>query len=200
MLPISDGELKTRRRPFINIALIVLCAGVFIYELTLGSEGRAIFFYQFGLIPKELVYGISYTLLGTNGGTVAIGTPVSDWLTMLTSIFIHADWMHFLFNMVFLWVFGDNVEDRFGHIPYLLFYLAAGAAASWLQIATNTSSQVPTIGASGAIAGVLGAYLLLYPRSRVSTVVFFFFITVIKIRAVWLLGVWFLIQFFACVL
>ena len=104
--------------------------------------------------------------------------------------------MHFGVNMLFLWVFGDNVEDRFGHLRYLLFYLAAGLAAVWLQIAIDTTSTVPTIGASGAIAGVLGAYLLLFPYSRIRTAVVFFFITIIRIPAFLLLGFWFLLQFF----
>ena len=115
----------------------------------------------------------------------------------MTSMFIHGDWLHFLFNMLFLWVFGDNIEDRFGHFRYLLFYLAAGVVAAWLQIAVDSTSMIPTIGASGAIAGVLGAYLLLFPFSRVNTVVFFIFITVIKIPAFILLGTWFVIQFFS---
>ncbi len=104
--------------------------------------------------------------------------------------------MHFIGNMLFLWVFGDNIEDRLGHFRYLLFYLAAGVAASLLHVAIDTDSMIPTVGASGAIAGVLGAYLLFYPYSRVSTLVIFFFITVIKLPAYVLLGFWFLLQFF----
>ena len=104
--------------------------------------------------------------------------------------------MHFLGNMVFLWVFGDDVEDALGHLKYLLFYLGCGLAAAWTQVAVNMDSQVPTIGASGAIAGVLGAYILLHPYSRINTLVFFFFITVVRIPALYLLGFWFLLQFF----
>ncbi|HEX77667.1 MAG TPA: rhomboid family intramembrane serine protease [Dehalococcoidia bacterium] len=195
MLPLSDSDLITRRRPVINLTLIALCAAVFIYELILGSEGRIVFFYRFGLIPAELTQGISYSSLMTPGGVVDIRTPLPDWVTMFTSVFIHADWLHFVSNMLFLWVFGDNVEDRFGHFRYLFFYIAAGLAASWLQIAVNIDSQIPTIGASGAIAGVLGAYLLLFPRSRIRTLIMFFFITIVRIPAVYLLGFWFLLQF-----
>lgn len=195
MFPVADSDLTTRKRPIVNISLIVLCAAVFIYELTLGESGRIAFFYQFGLIPDELVHGIDYTSLVTSGGTIDISSPMPNWMTMFTSMFIHGDWLHFASNMLFLWVFGDNIEDRFGHFWYLLFYLLAGVAAVLLQVAIDTTSQIPTIGASGAIAGVLGAYLLLFPFSRISTVVIFFFITVVRIPAIYLLGFWILLQF-----
>jgi membrane associated rhomboid family serine protease len=196
MFPLSDRDLTTRTRPIVNFTLIGLCAAVFIYELAIGSSGRFTFFYQFGLIPAELAHGFSYEFLVTPEGTFDIASPVPNWATMFTSMFIHGDWMHFGFNMLFLWVFGDNIEDRFGHLRYLLFFLAAGIAASWLQIATDTMSQIPTIGASGAIAGVLGAYLFLFPYSRITTALFFFFIVVVRVPALFLLGFWFLLQFF----
>ena len=195
MFPISDSDLTTRGRPIINLTLIGLCAAVFIYELVIGSSGRLIFFYQFGLIPAELAHGINFDTLRTPAGAFNIVSPIPNWATMFTSMFIHGDWMHFAFNMLFLWVFGGNIEDRFGRLRYLLFYLTAGVAAVWLQIAANTMSQVPTIGASGAIAGVLGAYLLLFPYSRIRTAVIFFFITFVRIPALYLLGFWFLLQF-----
>ncbi len=196
MFPISDSDLKTRSRPYVNLSIIALCAVVFIYELTLGESGRTAFFYQYGLIPSELAQGMDYMVLRTQEGNLDIATPFSNWATLFTSMFIHGDWLHFLFNMLFLWVFGDNVEDKFGHFRYLLFYLLAGVGAAWLQIAIDTGSQVPTIGASGAIAGVLGAYLLLYPYSRVRTVVIIiFFITFVRIPAALLLVVWFFLQF-----
>jgi len=195
MFPISDPDLRKRGRPLINIALIALCGGVFVYELVIGEQGREILFYQFGMIPDELAHGADYGALVTPAGTFDIATPIPAWATLFTSMFLHADWLHFAVNMLFLWVFGDNVEDRFGHFKYLLFYLAAGVAASWLQIAVEPSSQIPTIGASGAIAGVLGAYLLLFPFSRIRTVVFFFIITIVRIPAFLLLGLWFLLQF-----
>ena len=198
MFPISDSDLITRRRPFVNVTIILLCAAVFIYELAIGDSERLIFFYRYGLIPNEVAHGINYDLLITYPGTYTdIATPIPNWATIFTSMFIHGDWLHFAFNMLFLWVFGDNIEDRFGHFRYLLFYLAAGAAAAGLQIAIDTTSEVPVIGASGAIAGVLGAYLLLYPFSRIRTamliLIFPFFV---RIPAVLLLGVWFLLQFF----
>ena len=192
MLPVSDSDLKARTRPYVNTALIVVCAAVFIYELAIGDSGRFTFFYQFGVIPAELAQGVDYTTLITPGGTFDIASPIPNWATLFTSMFIHADWLHFGFNMLFLWVFGDNVEDRFGHFRYLLFYLAAGIAASWLQIAIDTASQVPTIGASGAIAGALGAYVVLYPFSRIRT---FFLLIIVRVPAIVLLGFWFLFQF-----
>ena len=166
---------------------------VFLYELTLGDT--AVFFFRYGMIPEEVASGRTFTVLRTNVGPLDIATPFPTWGTLLTSMFIHGSWMHFIGNMVYLWVFGDNIEGRVGHVLYLVFYLAAGVAAAFAQIAVNPSSQVPTIGASGAIAGVLGAYLVLYPRSRINTLVIMFFITVIQIPAVVLLTVWILMQF-----
>lgn len=139
--------------------------------------------------------GRAFTILRTPDGPLDITTPFTTWGTLLTSMFIHGSWMHFIGNMVFLWVFGDNIEGRIGHVLYLLFYLGAGVAAAFAQIAIDPSSQTPTIGASGAIAGVLGAYLVLYPRSRINTLVFAFFTTVIQIPAVVLLSIWILMQF-----
>jgi membrane associated rhomboid family serine protease len=197
LFPLSDPYLVRLRRPYVNVAIIVVCAAVFVYELMLGGIDRQLFFYRFGLIPSELAQGASYDLIATPLGRMDISTPISNWITLATSLFIHGSWMHFLGNMLFLWVFGDNIEDRFGHFRYLVFYLAAGAAASWLQIAVDTSSQVPTIGASGAIAGVLGAYILLYPFSRIRTAVLFFFITIVRVPALYLLGFWIILQFFS---
>jgi membrane associated rhomboid family serine protease len=197
MFPFSDSDLKREKFPYVNYALIGLCAAVFAYEVIIGATEQTLFFYKFGIIPQELAHGADFSQLRTVYGNYDISSPIPNWATIFTSMFIHGDWMHFLFNMLFLWVFGDNIEDRFGHFRYLLFYLAAGVAAAWLQIAVDTSSTVPTIGASGAIAGVLGAYLLLFPFSRVSTAVVFFFIMVVKIPAYILLGLWFALQFFS---
>jgi len=196
MLPLSDSDLVRRTRPIVNLTMIALCAIVFIYELIIGEMGRVIFFYQFGVIPATLVHG-TIASLPTPGGTFTIPSPIPAWLTIFTSMFVHGGWAHFAGNMLFLWVFGDNIEDRFGHLRYFLFYLAAGVAAVMFQTIINTTSQVPTIGASGAIAGVLGAYLIIFPYSRIRTLVFFFFIFFIRIRALFLLGFWFLLQFFS---
>jgi len=193
MFPISDGELRTRKRPFINVALIIICACFFFYELTQGGIDRQILFYQMGLIPREISQGINFDSWLTPAGIYDISSPVPNWATIFTSMFLHADWFHFLFNMLFLWVFGDNIEDRFGHFKYLLFYLSAGAVAVLLHVVTNTTSDVPVIGASGAIAGILGAYILLFPYSRITALVFY--IIPIRIPAFLLLGFWFAFQF-----
>lgn len=196
MLPLSDPDIRRRRFPIINVSLIALCALFFAYELALDDVSRTVFFFRFGLIPAELTQGVSYETFWVNPLVVRdIATPFPDWITLFSSMFLHGDWMHFLSNMLFLWAFGNSIEDRFGHIPYLFFYVGAGLAATWTQIAIDTQSQVPVIGASGAIAGVLGAYFLLYPFSRIRTIVIFVFVTFVRIPAFLLLGFWFLLQF-----
>jgi membrane associated rhomboid family serine protease len=196
MFPISDSDLRTHTRPIVNLTLIGLCTAAFVYGLTLGEVERIAFFYRFGLIPNEVAHGLDHGLLRMPFGDIDIASPISNWATTFTSMFIHGGWLHFLINMLFLWVFGDNIEDRFGHLKYLLFYLAAGVVAVWLQVAVSTMSDVPVIGASGAIAGVLGAYFVLYPRSRVRTLFIFIFIPfLVRIPAIILLGFWFFIQF-----
>ena len=197
MFPIADKDLVRRHFPVVNISLIVLCLVVFIYELVIGSEGRFIFFYQFGLIPAELTGGIDYSVINTPDGVFNIGSPIPNWLTLFSTMFIHGDFLHFLGNMLFLWVFGDNIEDRFGHWRYLLFYLGAGLMASFLQIAIDPASELPVIGASGALAGVLGAYFMLFPFSRILTLVFFILIIPIRLPALLLLGFWIVLQFFS---
>ncbi len=197
MFPISDSTPRRHGLPYVNIGLIAVSAIVFLYELTLNDLDQTALFFKFGLIAQELTEGISFQQLPVGFGRfLNIESPIPTWGTLFTSMFIHGGILHFAGNMIFLWVFGDNVEDRLGHLRYLLFYLATGVAASWTQIAINMDSQVPTIGASGAIAGVLGAYLLLFPYSQVRTLVVFFFITFIRVPAVYLLGFWILLQFF----
>jgi membrane associated rhomboid family serine protease len=197
MFPLSDPDLVRRTRPYVTVGLIALCALVFMYELALNSMERTAFFYRWGLIPAELARGIEFTVLLIGRTQVDIQSVVPTWGTVFSSMFLHGGFMHFLGNMVFLWVFGDDVEDKLGHLKYLLFYLACGVAAAWTHVAIDMNSETPTIGASGAIAGVLGAYLVLYPFSRIRTLVIFFFITVIRLPALYLLGVWFLLQFFS---
>ncbi len=196
VFPISD-EIRARHRfPYVNIALIAINAIVFFFEISLNNLDQTTFFYKFGLIPRELTQGVSFEELRTPFGAVDIDTPFHTWGTVFTSMFIHGGLLHVAGNLVFLWVFGDNVEDRLGHFKYLLFYLATGVAAGWTQIAINMDSEVPTIGASGAIAGVLGAYLLLYPFNQIRTMVIFFFITFIRLPAMAVLGFWIFLQFF----
>ena len=197
MIPISDPDLHQRRFPIVNVVFIGLNALVFLYELALGSD-RLRFVYTFGFIPSELTTGNDFTTLLTQQGPLDIATPWPAWTTLFTSMFMHGDIMHFGSNIVYLWVFGDNIEDEMGHYLYPLFYLAAGLAATGAQIMVDTESQIPVIGASGAIAGVLAAYLLLHSHSRIRTIIFFgYFITWVQIPAVYLLGFWFVLQFFS---
>ncbi len=196
MLPLSDADVHRRSLPVVNITLIALNTLVFLYELTLGSFDQQIFFFQHGLIPVELSSGRDFQYLNLPGERVGIASPLGAWGTAFSSMFMHGGFMHFAGNMIYLWVFGDNIEDRLGHVKYLLFYLGAGLAATWTHVTFNSDSQIPLIGASGAISGVLGAYLLTYPYSRIRTLIIFYFITFIRIPAVFLLGFWFVKQLF----
>jgi membrane associated rhomboid family serine protease len=191
------------------MGIIAVNAVVFLYELTLGSLETTRFYYEWGLIPAKLTQGLDEfgricdgqlirTLFGVEcqGTVIGLEAPNPAWATLFSSMFIHGGFMHIGGNMLYLWVFGDNIEDRLGHWRYLAFYLACGVAATWAQVAINPDSQVPNIGASGAIAGVLGAYLLLFPYSRISTLLIMYFITVIRVPALFLLGFWFFLQSF----
>ena len=197
MIPISDLHLYTRhvRHPIVNVTIIVLNALVFLYGLALGDLDTVVFNYRFGLIPDELTSGEAFRVLRSQAGMLDIATPFPTWGTLVTSMFIHGGFFHFGGNMVYLWVFGDNLENRVGHIPYLAYYLVTGLAASGLQIVTAPGSQIPVIGASGAIAGVLGGYLVLFPRNRVRVITVMLFITMIRVPAVALLVFWLLLQF-----
>lgn len=174
MFPVSD-VIPSRTTPFVTVGLIVLNVLAFLYELQPTRPELQLFIQTFGVVPAEFV-----------------------WPSLLTSMFLHAGWMHLLGNMLYLWIFGDNVEDRLGHFGFLIFYLAAGAAAAMGQVLISSDSTVPMIGASGAIAGVMGAYFVLYPHSRVLTVVFLlFFMDMIEIPAIFFLGVWFVKELFS---
>ena len=164
MIPISDSDLARRRLPVVNVGLLALNTLVFLYEFAfIGDETR--FVYTFGLIPVELTSGEDFKVLCATPSlfgcppqnVLDISTPGATWITLFTSMFIHGGPLHIGSNMLYLWVFGDNIEDMLGHIPYLIFYLIAGLAAAGAQIMVDTQSQVPMVGASGAIAGVLGA-------------------------------------------
>ena len=192
MLPFSDADTHHRSFPAVNVSIIGICVLVFLYELAIsgfavigGGDSRAlsIFFFTWGFIPVELTRGEALTGV--------IETPTPTWTTMFSSLFMHGGLMHLAGNMMFLWVFGDNIEDRMGHVKYLAFYLVAGVVATLSHWLIDPGSPVPLIGASGAIAGVLGAYLFTYPHNRVKVLVIFFLITVIQMRAMWLLALWF---------
>ena len=174
MFPISD-VIPSRTTPVVTIGLIATNTLAFLYELRLGEA--------------EL------DQLARTAGVIPAAFSLTD---ALTSLFLHGGWLHFLGNMLYLWIFGDNVEDRFGHVRFLLFYLACGAAAAFTQVVTHPVSTVPMIGASGAIAGVMGAYFVLFPQSRVLAAVFIIFIIdIIEIPALFFLGIWFLMQLFS---
>ena len=172
MLPIGDDDSRTRTTPIVNYVLIAVNILVFIVEFVQGD----VFIMRWAFIPSRFM---------TN--------PLGDWMTIFSSMFMHAGLLHIGGNMLYLWVFGNNVEDRFGHIVYLVFYLFSGVAATVSQLYFSLGSDIPNLGASGAIAGVLGAYLLLFPFRRVTVLLVRF---VVPLPAIIVLGFWFLLQFF----
>ncbi len=179
MFPIRDHN-PSGRPPLVTYTLIVINVGVFLaYWLTIPDENRlGWFFYTWGLVADRTVVGAAPQ-------------------TLITHMFLHGGWMHLAGNMLFLWIFGDNLEDEMGHARFALFYLAAGLAAAGLQIAADTAAEVPMVGASGAIAGVLGGYLLLFPRARVDVLfIFVIFFRIFAIPAWVVLGIWFALQLF----
>ncbi len=198
MLPLNDPDIHRRTTPYVTMGLLAVNALVFLYQLTLNDLDQLIFTYRFGTVPAELTGKLELGLEGIGRGIVVdLASPIPTWATMFTSMFMHGGFLHLAGNMAFLWVFGDNIEDRFGHVRYLLFYLAAGVGAVWAQVMIDTDSVTPMVGASGAIAGILGAYLLLYPRNRISTLVLMGFIFVIRVPTAVLLGFWVLLQAFS---
>jgi membrane associated rhomboid family serine protease len=174
MIPLRD-VIPSRTTPVVTIALIVLNAMVFLYEQTLSERELQRFVFAWGLVPIEFA-----------------------WDDVVTSMFLHGGWAHFLGNMLYLWIFGDNVEDRVGHGRFLVFYLLCGGLAALAQTMVQPGSAIPMVGASGAISGVLGAYLLMFPHSRILTLVpIFFIVQLIEVPALVLLGLWFLMQLFS---
>ena len=173
MFPVAD-VIPSRTRPYVTIGLIGLNALVFVAELLLGDLLPRVVF-ALGLVPAFF-----------------------SWPAVLSSLFLHAGWLHFLGNMLYLWIFGDNVEDRFGHARFLAFIIVCGAVAALGHVAFNPHSTTPAIGASGAVSGVLGAYFVLYPRSRVLTAVFpIVFLDLVEVPAIFFLGIWVLLQLFS---
>lgn len=180
MFPLYDTA-RSRKFPLINLALIAANALAFLYELQMGPDALQQFLSAWGLVPARL-----------------LADPTNTWNTIYSSMFLHGGWFHILNNMWVLYIFGDNVEARMGSLKYLVFYLLSGTAAGLLQTYILPTSQVPMIGASGAIAGVLGAYLVLFPRSRVASLVPILFIfTVVEIPAFIYLLFWFLSQLYS---
>ena len=171
MIPLRD-VIPSRTTPYTTITLIALNTLVFLYQFSLGDEINDFILY-FGLVPAAF-----------------------SWVAVFTSMFLHGGLLHFGGNMLYLWIFGDNVEDRMGHGRYLTFYLLCGIAAALAQTIMAPDSTVPMVGASGAIAGVMGAYFVLYPKSRIVTLVpIFIFIQILEVPAIFFLGIWFLMQF-----
>ena len=187
MIPIRDS-IRSRTTPFVTVGLIIVNVIVFLKEVSLGSGSQEVL-ELFGFIPARFVHWAD------DGGN-----PLSPFrfLPIFTAMFLHGGWLHIIGNMLYLWVFGDNVEDRLGHARFVVFYFLCGAAAFGAQTLANPESTVPAIGASGAIAGVLGAYFILYPRSRVLTLIPIFIIPwFVEIPAVVYLGLWFVLQLFS---
>lgn len=183
MIPLRD-TVRSKTTPFVNYLLIAFCGLAFLYELSQGSKIDS-FVQRFAIIPVE----VSPLLFHGHASPGAV-------LSLLTSMFLHGGWLHLMGNMLYLYIFGDNIEDRLGHIGYLLFYILCGIGAGLVEVYFQRDSAVPLIGASGAIAGVLGAYFLLFPRARVLTMIpLFIFFPVIEVSAFFFLGFWFVLQF-----
>ena len=182
MLPIRDDQPRYST-PWVTWFLIGLNLLIFLFEATLDPRSLNSFLHQFGVVPSHLAALLS--------GSPKYPLPVVV-IPFFTSMFLHASWMHVIGNMWFLYIFGDNVEDYLGHFKYLLFYILTGLIAMSTQVAISLNSRVPSVGASGAIAGVLGAYFILYPRARVLT---WFFVFVVWVPAWIILGYWFALQF-----
>lgn len=213
MIPLRDSN-PTRRVPILTLALIAATVAVFLlWQPTFGTEGeQQDFFWCNAEIPFEVTNQVNLA----DGGAEARAAidedygptagsllqpylqqtcPDKSWLlSVFVAMFLHGGWLHIAGNMLFLWVFGNNVEDRLGYVVYPLFYVMGGLAATGLQLAFDPGSTIPSLGASGAIGAVLGAYAVMFPRARVTTLVIFFFITVIEVRAGFVLVAWFLLQ------
>jgi membrane associated rhomboid family serine protease len=185
LIPIKD-ENPTQRIPYVTVTLMALNVLVFVYQLILPAEGEFILLHQYGLVPAWLT------------GLSDVQLP-GDWLPRVTTLisyaFVHGGFMHLAGNMLYLWIFGNNIEDVLGPVRFLAFYLLGGVLAALAQVATGPGSTLPMVGASGAIACVLGAYLVLFPRANVVVLIwFFFFVRLIRVPAILMLGLWFLIQ------
>jgi membrane associated rhomboid family serine protease len=187
VIPLRDKN-PTRRTPIVTWALIGACLVAFAIELSITAAGGDAelegFFRKWGAVPRDITAAFDS---GDFGSQAIVG--------MFTSMFLHAGWLHLLGNMLFLWIFGNNVEDRLGSIPFLLFYLVGGVAAALTQVAIGPDSTIPLVGASGAIAAALGAYIVLFPGARILSLVFLgFFYQLIEVPAIIVLGFWFALQ------
>jgi len=198
MIPLKDDAPRVGT-PYVTYTLIAACTLIFLLEGLIGPVAQRQLKFQFGVVPVrisivlfhqgDVPWNLAYQL-----GTRYV-PPAAAFVPIFTSMFLHASIWHLLFNMLFLWIFGDNVEDAIGHFPYLVLYLLGGVAAITLHVFFYPSSLVPVVGASGAIAGVMGAYFILYPRAKVLTLVPFFFVFFVWLPAWVMLGVWFVWEF-----
>jgi membrane associated rhomboid family serine protease len=184
LLPLKDDN-PTLTFPIVTIGLILANGWVFFHQISLDVVESQRFIFQWGAIPYQIVTG--QTLYGPS--------PIPPYFTLISSMFLHGGFIHLFGNMLYLWIFGNNIEDTLGHFRFLLFYLVCGLFAALAQVLAGPGSTIPMIGASGAVAGVLGAYLLLFPGARILTILFIFiFIKFIRLPALFVLGFWFLIQ------
>lgn len=184
-IPIRD-DAPTVRTPYVTIALMFINGLIFLYMISQGNAGFRYLTVQYGYIPFELTHSVELTPQ----------SPASVFLTMFTSMFMHGGLWHLLGNMLFLWIFGNNIEDYFGSVRFIIFYIVSGLAAIALYTIFTPDNQIPLIGASGAIAGVMGAYMVLHARARITVLIFFFIITFVHLPAKMVLGIWFMIQLF----
>lgn len=184
MIPLRD-TIKSRTFPFVNISIIVVNALIFLGELALNQNQLTMFFYHYGAVPGWIV------------GNFQAGNFLSALAPIITATFLHGGWLHIISNMLFLWVFGDNVEDKLGHLNYFLFYITVGFIGNLVQILLSPESTVPIIGASGAVAGILGAYYIKFPKSRILALIPIFFIfTLTEVKASVFIIFWFILQLF----
>ena len=185
MIPLHDDN-PTQTFPYLTIALIALCVLVYLWQLSLGARGEQALIYSLGVIPAVLLHKVQL-----NPELVVVPAQA----TIITSMFLHGGFMHLAGNMLYLWIFGNNIEDALGRFRFILFYFLCGAAAVFGQVLSDPSSQIPMVGASGAISGILGAYLLIYPHARVLVLIpLWFYVEMIRLPAGWVLGFWFLLQ------
>ena len=186
MIPLHDDN-PTTLKPIVTVGLIAACSLVFLWQISLGERGYLETVYSLGVVPAVLM------------GNVQLRPELASVpaeLTLLTSMFLHGGWMHLIGNMLYLWIFGNNIEDAMGHGRFIVFYALCGTAAAYAQVLQDPASTVPMIGASGAISGVLGAYLLLYPKARVLVLIWLgFFIHTVRLPAGFVLGFWFVLQY-----
>lgn len=184
MFPLGDDN-PTRTRPILTLTLIGVCVLVFLYQFTLTDRQGMLFVYSWGFIPGD-VFGRDDVAIADD--------DLPGWIKIFTSMFLHGDFMHIVGNMLFLWIFGNNIEDSFGRFRFFVFYLLCGLAAAMAQAGSDAYSTVPMIGASGAVSGVLGAYILMFPQARVRVLIWFGIITLMRLRAYVVLGLWFAFQ------